>query len=213
MFLTRELDVSQIRVTVEEVKEEVKGKEDPHIESKGHPEEGHQTEDNQDRQIPLEEMTKDQLIEKIKEVQQLKEKDFDLYIRSQAEIENIKKRFQKEKEDLLRFSNNSLIRQLLAVMDNLENAITHSQNENSVHALREGLNLTLKGMVDTLGRAGLEEVKAVGEPFDPNFHEAVSEHEDDSVEPGTVLQELQKGYMLNQRLIRPAMVIISKSRI
>ena len=161
--------------------------------------------------IPLENMTKAQLLDKIKQIQETAEENYDLYVRSQAEMDNMKKRFQKEKQGLIKFSNESLVKQLLPVMDNLEKAISHSQNENSLNSLAEGVELTLKGLKNTLEKAGLEEVKAVGEPFDPNCHEAVSEQEDDSMEPKTVLQELQKGYFLNKRLVRPAMVIVSKS--
>ena len=162
--------------------------------------------------IPDEKMTKSQLLERIKEIREDSDKNYDLYLRSQAELDNMKKRFQKEKEDLVKFCNDSLIRQLLPVVDSLEKAVTHSHDDNSFQALREGLELTLKDFLSTLKKAGVEEVKAIGEPFDPNFHEAMYEQEDDSVESGIVLQELQKGYMLNQRLIRPAMVSVSKGK-
>lgn len=162
-------------------------------------------------EIPLEKMTKAQLIEKVKQVKEYSEKNFDLYVRSQADIENMKKRFQKEKEDLAKFSNETLIKQLLTVADNLEKAISHFKEDNPIQGLREGVELTLKGLLDTLEKAGVERVQAVGEPFDPNFHEAVSAMEDDAVESGTVLQELQGGYLLNDRLIRPAMVIVAKN--
>ncbi len=159
---------------------------------------------------PLEKMTKAELLERINELQQETEKNHDLYLRSEAEIENIKKRNQKDKEDWVKYANESLIKEILPVMDNLEMAISHSQNENSVQALREGVELTLKGLRDALGKSGLEEVIAEGEPFDPNYHHAVSEQVDESVEAGVILQELQRGYTLNKRLIRPAMVIVSK---
>ncbi|UCB49071.1 MAG: nucleotide exchange factor GrpE [Deltaproteobacteria bacterium] len=159
---------------------------------------------------PLEKMTKSELLERINELQQETEKNHDLYLRSEAEIENIKKRNQKDKEEWVKYANESLIKEILPVMDNLEMAISHSQNENSVQALREGVELTLKGLRDALGKSGLEEVKAEGEHFDPNYHHAVSEQGDESVEAGVILQELQRGYTLNKRLIRPAMVIVSK---
>jgi molecular chaperone GrpE len=179
-------------------------------ELKVHSDKKDEKEEELKKDVPLEKMTKADLLEKIKEVQKQAKENYDLYIRSQAENENMKKRFQKEKEDLARYSNESLIKQLLTVADNLEKAISHSSDEKSVGALREGIELTLKGLMDTLGRAGLQTVKAEGESFDPNFHEAVAGMEDDTVKPGMVLQELQKGYMLNQRLIRPAKVIVSK---
>jgi len=160
--------------------------------------------------IPLTKMTKDQLIEKIEEAEALSLKNYDLYLRSQAEIDNLKKRYQREQQELAKFANESLLKQLLPVADNLEKAIEHSQNETSVDALRKGVELTLKALMDVLQKAGVETIDAVGEPFDPNFHEAVSEVADDSVATGTVIKDLQKGYVLNQRLIRPSMVIVSR---
>jgi len=189
---------------------EKKIEEDSQEELKEHPGERDKEADNEESEIPLEKMTKRQLLNRVKEVQKTADKNFDLYVRSQAEIDNLKKRFQRDKAELYKFSNESLIKNLLSVGDNLEKAIAHSENDNSLDALREGVELTLKGLMDTLEREGLESVKALDEPFDPNFHEAVSELKDNSVKPGTVIQELQKGYILNQRLIRPAMVIVSK---
>ena len=163
------------------------------------------------KETPLEDMKKAELIEKAKEIKKTAEENYDLYIRSLAEIDNLKKRFQKEKTDLIKYSNELLIKQLLTVIDNLEKAISASQDGNSIDSLREGVELTLKGLVDTLEKSGLARVEAEGAPFDPNFHEALFEQEDKSAEPGTVLQVLQKGYTLNERLIRPAMVAVSKS--
>lgn len=157
-------------------------------------------------------MTKQELIDKIKEIQKQSETNYDLYLRSQAEIENIKKRNKKEREDWVKYANETLIKEILPVMDNLEKAISHSDNENALNALREGVELTLKGLKDTLAKSGVEEIKAQGRLFDPNFHEAVSEQEDENVKAGMILQELQKGYMLNKRLIRPAMVVVSKGK-
>jgi len=176
----------------------------------GDPREEGESQDQEEEEIPLTKMTKAQLIKKIETVQEASDKNLDLYIRSQAEIDNIKKRYQKERQSLVKFANESLIKQLLPVVDNLEKAITHSQDEDSIEAIREGVDLTLKGLTDILQKAGVETVEAAGEQFDPNFHEAVSEMADDGVEPGTVIKDLQKGYILNQRLIRPSMVIVSK---
>lgn len=160
----------------------------------------------------LEKLTKEELLEKARELQKESEKNYDLYLRSQAEMENLKKRNRKEKEDYLKFANESLIKDMLPVLDNLATALSHSDNENNVHALKEGIRLTLKGLKDTLSKSGLEEVKALGEPFDPCFHEAVSEMDDPKAKPGSVLTELQKGYTLNTRLIRPAMVVVSRQK-
>lgn len=157
-------------------------------------------------------MSREQLLEKVKELQKESEKNYDLYLRSQAEMENMKKRNKKDKEDWLKFANESLIKEILPVLDNLEKALSHSSKENNIDALNEGIQLTLKGLRDSLSKSGLEEVKAVGEPFDPCFHEAVSEISDPKAKPGTVITELQKGYVLNRRLIRPAMVVVNKNQ-
>jgi molecular chaperone GrpE len=164
------------------------------------------------KEKPLAKMTKPELLEKIKELQEESTKNFYLYLRSQADIENIKKRNKKDKEDWIRYSNETLIKEMLPVIDNLEKAISHSQDENSFDALKEGVKLTLKGFIDTLVKSGLEEVKAQGEPFDPSYHQAVSQQEDNNVEVGIILVELQRGYTLNERLIRPAMVVVSKGK-
>jgi molecular chaperone GrpE len=159
----------------------------------------------------IQEMTKEEPLDKLEELRETSQKNFDLYLRSQAEIENVKKRHKKEKEDWLKYANESLIRDLLPSLDNLEKALAHANSENPVHALREGVELTLKGLKDALAKSGLEEVPAHGEAFDPCFHEAVAQIEDDQVKPGTIVEELQKGYLLNKRLIRPAMVVVSKT--
>jgi molecular chaperone GrpE len=166
--------------------------------------------DDEAKEKAPEEMTKKELIQRVNELQEASRKHYDLYLRSEAEIENLRKRNKKEKEDWIRYANETLMKDILPVIDNLEMAISHGQNEDALQALKEGVELTLKGLKDTLEKSGLEEVKAEGEPFDPCYHHAVSEMEDQSTEPGIIVQELQKGYTLKQRLIRPAMVVVCK---
>jgi len=199
-----------VRVNVDTNEKKETNDEESQIQLNADAQKGEETKPQEMKEADLEEMTREQLAEKMQEMRAQADKNYDLYVRSRAEIENLKKRFQKEKEDLVKFSNESLIKELLPVVDNLENAISHSTDENSLDALREGVKLTLKGLMDALQRVGLQEVKAMGEPFDPNFHEAISEMADDTVEPRTVVKELQKGYVLNNRLIRPSVVIVSK---
>ena len=148
----------------------------------------------------------------LEEAHQKANENWDKAVRTLAEMENLKKRNRKEKEDYLKFANESLIKYMLPVLDNLATALSHSDNENNVHALKEGIRLTLKGLKDTLSKSGLEEVKALGEPFDPCFQEAVSEMDDPKAKPGIVITELQKGYVLNTRLIRPAMVVVNRQK-
>jgi len=183
---------------------------DPRTEPETQIEEHSAEENHEAEEKPIEKMTKEELLQKIKDLQETSKENYDFYLRSQAEMDNIKKRNKKEKEEWVRYSNETLIKQILPVIDNLEMAISHSHNENSHDALREGVELTLKGLRDTLEKSGLEEVKAQGEPFDPAFHQAVSHEKDENIKAGMILQELQKGYTLHQRLIRPAMVIVSK---
>lgn len=163
-----------------------------------------------EKELPLEEMSRERLMEEIRKKEEAALKNMELYIRSQAEIENMKKRFKKEKEEWVKYSHDSMVKELLPVVDNLEKALGHAEEETSVDALRDGVQLTLTGLKEVLRKAGVEEIKAEGEPFDPQFHQAVSEKEDDTVDPGTVVAELQKGYLLNGRLARPSMVIVSK---
>ena len=180
------------------------------VESEASDEVNSKNEKEELEELPLEEMSREELLNKIDEFQEKSDENYDKYVRSQAEIDNIIKRNKKDKEEWVKYSNEKLIKDLLQVIDNLENALNHSGSENSFNALIEGVDLTLKGFKDTLTRSGMEEIKAVGEEFDPCFHHGVLEEASENVEKGKVLRELQKGYTLNQRLIRPAMVVISK---
>ena len=131
-------------------------------------------------------------------------------LRTAAEAENFKKRLQREKAEQTRYANETFMREVLPVIDNLERALQHSATAPNQEGLLEGLNMVLKGFTDTLARFGCTVLEAIGKTFDPNFHEAVSQEVNSEVEPNTVLRELQKGYMIKERLLRPAMVIVSK---
>ena len=152
----------------------------------------------------------DTLLAKYRELEDELSEAQERVLRTAADAENFKKRLQREKEEQTRYANESLMRELLPVIDNLERALEHSEAGADQGGLLEGLNMTLKGLLDTLTRFGCTPVEAAGKPFDPNFHEAVSQEESADHEPNTVLRELQKGYMLKERLLRPAMVLVSK---
>ncbi len=158
----------------------------------------------------VEEMTKQELLKKLKDTEKESQGNYDLYMRTYAEMENVKKRGKKEREDLAKYANESLIKEILPVIDNLQKAVSHAKNDNNPSGLVEGIELTLNGLMQTLQKAGLKEVEAEGKPFDPNFHEAISQQIDDKIPSGHVIMEFQKGFMLNERLIRPSMVVISK---
>lgn len=152
----------------------------------------------------------DTLLAKYRELEDELSETQERVLRTAADAENFKKRLQREKEEQTRYANESLMRELLPVIDNLERALEHSEAGADQGGLLEGLNMTLKGFIDTLTRFGCTPVEAAGKPFDPNFHEAVSQEESADHEPNTVLRELQKGYMLKERLLRPAMVLVAK---
>ena len=159
-----------------------------------------------------EEMTKQELLKKLTDTKEEAEKNYDLYMRTYAEMENIKKRGIKEREELAKYANESVIKEILPVIDNLDKAISHARNDENSSTLVEGLELTRDGLMKALEKAGVKEVEALGKPFDPNFHESVSQQIDDTVAPGHVIMEMQKGYLLNGRLMRPSMVVISQGK-
>ena len=150
------------------------------------------------------------LLEKYRELEDQLRQAEERILRTAADAENFKRRLQREKEEQIRYANETFMRQLLPVIDNLERALQHSATAPNQESLLEGVNMTLKGFIETLSRFGCTVLETIGKTFDPNFHEAVSQEESSKVEPNTVLKELQKGYMLKERLLRPAMVIVSK---
>jgi len=169
-----------------------------------------ETEIEQEEPFDPETADGDTLLAKYRELEDELSETRERVLRTAADAENFKKRLQREKEEQTRYANESLVRELLPVIDNLERALEHSEVGADQGGLLEGLNMTLKGFLDTLTRFGCTPVEAAGKPFDPNFHEAVSQEESADHEPNTVLRELQKGYMLKERLLRPAMVLVSK---
>ncbi len=164
----------------------------------------------EDKVKRAEDMTKQELLKKLRETEEEAQRNYDLYMRAYAEMENIKKRGIKEREELRKYANESLIKEILPVIDSLQKAISHAHNDENPSGLVEGLKLTLDSLMKTLEKAGLQEVEAEGKPFDPNLHEAIYQQTDDKVPPGHVLTEFQRGYLLNGRLIRPAMVVVSQ---
>lgn len=136
--------------------------------------------------------------------------NWDRYLRTAAELENVRKRAARDVENAHRFALERFGRELLAVKDSLEMGLAAAETT-SVETLIEGSEATLKILANTLQQFGISEVDPVGEPFDPEFHEAISVQASDDVEPGSVVTVVQKGYSLNGRLLRPAMVVVSES--
>jgi len=135
----------------------------------------------------------------------------DRFLRASAELENYKKRTQKEMADFKRYANTSLVKELLGVVDNLERAVESSNESDEKAQLSEGLDLTLKELLKVFKTFHVTPIDSLGQSFDPCFHQAMMQEETSDQADNIVLKELQKGYMIHDRLLRPAMVIVSKA--
>ncbi|MEJ2090592.1 MAG: nucleotide exchange factor GrpE [Syntrophobacterales bacterium] len=174
----------------------------------GEPPQGAETTEGPSEELPTDpEELKNLLIEKSQEAKE----NYDRFLRLAAEVENFKKRQEREISEVRQFANENLIKELLPVLDNLERALEHSRQSEAPEALMEGLELVNQDFLKVLGRFGITPLNSVGERFDPTYHHAVMEEEAPEVEDQTVLKELQKGYLLQNRLLRPAMVVVSKN--
>ena len=145
--------------------------------------------------------------------QAAKAKDhWEALVRTTADFDNFKKRAARERQDAVKFANESLLQKLIPILDTFDMALTAAVNakEGTAQSLQTGVSMILSQFRNTLTDAGLEEVDAAGKPFDPNFHEAVSQQETADAPEGHVVQQLRKGYKLKERLLRPATVIVAK---
>jgi len=155
---------------------------------------------NDDTPLSLEE----QLAVKVKEAGE----NWDRFLRERADMENYRKRVNREKEELLNYGNKSLIEEILPIIDNLERALAHA-SEDGLGALVEGIRLTHGMLLSSLKKFGVSPLEVIGSQFDPAFHQAMAQLPTDEQTPNTVIEEHQKGYMLKERLLRPAMVTVS----
>ena len=136
----------------------------------------------------------------------------DKYIRLAAEFENYKRRAQRDQSDAIRYANESLLKNLLSTLDNLERAIQCGKDAGASGSLLEGVELTHKQFLETIEKLGVRQVSSAGSLFDPNMHQAVAQVESETVAPNTVVEEFQKGYFLHDRILRPAMVTVAKEK-
>jgi molecular chaperone GrpE len=127
-----------------------------------------------------------------------------------ADFDNFRRRQNQEKEDLSKYAYEKLFGELLPVLDNFERALNSSKEAKDISSIVSGIEMIQKQLLDVMSRNGLEIINALGNTFDPNFHEAVQQVVDDEKESETVINELQKGYILHGRVIRPSMVVVSK---
>lgn len=139
------------------------------------------------------------------------EAEKDRFIRLSAEFDNYRKRKQREIDEFKKFANETVFKQFLPVVDNLERAMNSAENTQDLNMLLEGVKLTHKEILKVFQTFNVQQVEAENHLFDPNFHQAVTQKETDEVPENTVTDVLQTGYLLHDRLIRPAMVVVSKS--
>lgn len=135
----------------------------------------------------------------------------DKLLRLAAEFENYKKRMLRERESVIKYAEEGLLKELLPTLDNLERALAHQNSVEDIKSLREGVDLTMKALVSATAKFGLVAIDSVGKPFDPNVHEALAMEASDDVPPQSVLREFEKGYYYKDRLLRAAKVAVAKA--
>jgi len=156
-------------------------------------------------------VTPEQLAELKKQATRASE-SWERLLRTTADFDNFKKRAAREKQEAIKYANESLMQKLVPVLDSLDMALTAAQSAgpDSGQSLQSGVNMVMQQLKSALAEAGLEEVNALGQPFDPNFHEALAQQETPEVPEGQVVHQHRKGYKLRDRLLRPASVVVAK---
>ncbi|MGI6452984.1 MAG: nucleotide exchange factor GrpE [Syntrophomonadaceae bacterium] len=156
------------------------------------------------------EMELKKLKEELARCQQESQENYNQYLRAMADAENIKKRFIRERDEYIKFATLPLIKKLLPVIDDLDRAISMSQNSQDYEALYKGIEMIAKKLQETLSEEGVKQIEALNGPFDPQYHEPLTVEENQEYPDNTVIEELQKGYMMHGRVIRPSLVKVSK---
>lgn len=158
------------------------------------------------------ELTPEQL-EDLKARASRAEENYDRLLRAMADFDNFRKRAARERQEAIKFANEAILARLVPVLDNFDVALTAAANAPSgnVESFKTGVAMIYNQLKAALAEAGLEEIDAAQKPFDPTWHEAVSEQESAEVAEGHVLQQLRKGYKLRERLLRPATVVVAKT--
>jgi|TARA_B110000438_G_C15638664_1_gene574266 molecular chaperone GrpE len=163
-------------------------------------------EKNEKEEVPIKEETPE---EKLKTTQEK-------LLRTMAEMENQRRRFEKEKQEAFEFGGFNFAAESLLLIDNIDRAIVSFKNDenlknnNDLNKIIDGIEIIKKDMVSIFKKNGIEEIECINKKFDPNFHQAMLEVENNAKEPGTIVQEIQKGYMMKSRLLRPSLVGVAK---
>ena len=139
-------------------------------------------------------------------------------LRTMAEMENQRRRFEKEKKEAFEFGGFNFAAESLSIIDNIDRAIISFKNDESLkdnkdlHKIIDSIEITKKDLVSIFKKNGIEPIECINKKFDPNFHQAMLEVENNTKQPGTIVQEIQKGYMMKDRLLRPSLVGVAKKR-
>jgi len=150
---------------------------------------------------------------KLEVKEQEAKENYDRLLRVSAEFENYKKRTTRELEEFRKFANQSLIKEMLSVVDNLELAMNSTNGHKTIdQGLLQGLDMTHKEILKVFEKFNVKPIEAKGQTFDPTFHEAVMQEATDEFDENTVINELQKGYLIHDRLLRPAMVVVARPK-
>jgi molecular chaperone GrpE len=152
----------------------------------------------------------DDLKSRLEQIEKEKQDLYDRVLRTTADFDNFRKRVSREKDELIRYGNEKLARELLPVIDNFERALGQAENSADNKALREGIEMILKQFIAVLEKFGVKYFTSVGQPFDPNKHEAMVHQESGEHEENAVISEFQKGYYLHEKLLRPSLVAVAK---
>jgi molecular chaperone GrpE len=155
-------------------------------------------------------LSKEDVVCKLQAAEKTAAENFDKYVRVTAELENYKKRAVREKADAIKYGNESLLRDILPLVDNVDRALEHAGTSDDFEAFKKGLKMLHEQLLCCLKKHGVEVIDAAGKDFDPNVHEAMLQVVSDQSEAGKVVNEFERGYLLNGRLLRPAKVCVCK---
>ena len=171
---------------------------------------------SQDNNLSKKEMKKTTDLKKEESVDEKLKNTQDKLLRSMAEMENQRRRFEKEKEEAFEFGGFSFARESLSLLDNIDRAIISFKNDENLkdnkdlNKIIDSINIIKKDLISIFKKNGIESIECLNKKFDPNFHQGMLEIENDTKEPGMVIQEIQKGYMMKDRLLRPSLVGVTK---
>ena len=171
---------------------------------------------SQDNNLSKTEMEKTTDLKKEESVNEKLKNTQDKLLRSMAEMENQRRRFEKEKEEAFEFGGFSFARESLSLLDNIDRAIISFKNDENLkdnkdlNKIIDSINIIKKDLISIFKKNGIESIECLNKKFDPNFHQGMLEIENDTKEPGIVIQEIQKGYMMKDRLLRPSLVGVTK---